>query len=610
MKSKISLFNKAVWKRNVTGGWCLWAGLLLFYLLVLPVSLYGGMSQMLRDNVAESPSSGIYPYMMVETLWRMQFFVWVFAFAALLCAMHVFSYLFTARNSNMMHTYPVSRLSLFVTNYVSGLLFLLVPAVLAALLALAAGASLGVVTGEVVKYYMLWILTAAVENIFFFSMAVCVLMFVGNIIAVPVLYLILNFLYDGCRMILETILTSVCYGLASESIMGNGISVLTPIIYMGRVGVNYVTYEGTAINCTLNRMNALPGYFVAGIGFLLIALAAYGKKHIETAGDVITVNWMKPIFRWGAAVCTASLGAIFMTDILLYTNSFVMLVSSVALIGIAVFFIVQMLLERSVHVFTKKRIKECIVYSVIVCACYVALDMDVLGLERKIPPAGEVQAVQVRGSLEMVSAGQEEIDWVHGLHSQIIASRKEFKRLMEDDGQLRRSVSIEYLLKDGSTFRRSYHIPVADEIYEQVKEYASLPKVQLEQVFGIHYPAVEVYGGTWEYYNESGELIEKRIAETDAKKLCEALTEDINSGRLKEGLEVSVDYAENAQTVANLGTLRLEIRDEAGYFSNQNYRRLTDYNSMNLSKDGRSNVYVDERYASLVTQMRELDILK
>lgn len=61
MKSKISLFNKAVWKRNVTGGWCLWAGLLLFYLLVLPVSLYGGMSQMLRDNVAESPSSGIYP---------------------------------------------------------------------------------------------------------------------------------------------------------------------------------------------------------------------------------------------------------------------------------------------------------------------------------------------------------------------------------------------------------------------------------------------------------------------------------------------------------------------------------------------------------------------
>ena len=187
MKSKISLFNKAVWKRNVAGGWGLWSALFLFYILVLPVSLYGSMVQMIRSNVVDKPSEAIYPFMMVDNLWRMSFYVPIFAIAALFCAMYVFSYLFTARNSNMMHTYPVNRLSLFVTNYVSGLAILLVPAIFAALLTLAGGASLGVVTGEVVKYYMLWILTAAVENIFFYSMAVCLLMFVGNIFAVPVI---------------------------------------------------------------------------------------------------------------------------------------------------------------------------------------------------------------------------------------------------------------------------------------------------------------------------------------------------------------------------------------------------------------------------------------
>lgn len=382
MKSKISLFNKAVWKRNVTGGWGLWSGLLLFYILVLPVSLYGSMVQMIRSNVVDKPSEAIYPFMMVDNLWRMSFYVPIFAIAALFCAMYVFSYLFTARNSNMMHTYPINRLSLFVTNYVSGLAFLLVPAVLAALLTLAGGASLGVVTGEVVRYYMLWILTAAVENMFFYSMAVCLLMFVGNIFAVPVLYLILNFLYIGCIVILESIVGMVCFGLESGSLFRDSVNVLTPIAYLDNVGVRALVYDRMDIEYELVRMHVLPGYFVAAVVFVLIALAAYGKKHIETAGDVITVNWLKPIFRWGLAVCTASLGALYIT-LVFDSKSFVLLICSVIVIGAAAFFIAQMLLERSVHVFTKKRLRECAAYSVMICALYMALNMDVLGLEKR-----------------------------------------------------------------------------------------------------------------------------------------------------------------------------------------------------------------------------------
>lgn len=40
MKLKTSLFNCAVWKRNVVGGWYLWAALLLIYIMMLPVSVY------------------------------------------------------------------------------------------------------------------------------------------------------------------------------------------------------------------------------------------------------------------------------------------------------------------------------------------------------------------------------------------------------------------------------------------------------------------------------------------------------------------------------------------------------------------------------------------
>lgn len=604
MKSKISLFNKAVWKRNITGGWCLWAALSLFYLLALPVSTYGSISSMLRNNLADSPSDGIYPFTMVQQLWRMPFFVPVFAIAALFCAMYVFSYLFTGRNSNMVHTYPVNRLSLFVTNYVSGLSFLLVPVVLAALLTLAGGASLGVVTGDVVRYYLLWILAAAVENMLFFSMAVCVLMFVGNIIAVPGLYLILNFLYDGCILILEAMLSTVCFGLNSVSIR-NGISMLTPIVYLSRVGVRNLNYEGTEISCTMNRMYALPVYFIAAAVFVLVALAAYEKKHIETAGDVITVNWLKPIFRWGAAICTASLGALFFASVL-FTSSFAVILCSVAVIGIIVFFVAQMLLDRSVHVFTKRKLKECVLYSVIVCACYIALDLDVAGLEKKIPAADEVQAVQVRGSLELLSMDQEQIAWVHDIHSRIIASRKELKRAKGKEEMSARYIYIEYLLKDNSILRRSYSIPVENDIYAQAMEYAGMPEVELAQIFGIHYPEIEVYGGRWEQYSDSGTLQEKRISESDAKQLQEALVSDVQSGRLKDGLEAGINSQE-AQTIEYFGTLTLEIRDEAGYQNVRDYRSLGSRSP--LSKDAQSRIFVDERYTALLQKLRELKIM-
>ena len=50
--------------------------------------------------------------------------------------------------------------------------------------------------------------------------------------------------------------------------------------------------------------------FPLDVEFLIIAVVVYKKKHVETAGDIITVQWMKPVFRWGTAVCTSSLGAL------------------------------------------------------------------------------------------------------------------------------------------------------------------------------------------------------------------------------------------------------------------------------------------------------------
>jgi len=613
MKSKISLFNKAVFKRNIIGNWFLWAALLVFYLLPLPLNLHGSLADMEYNGSALLP--GMPEYQAVKIMWNMGFFVPFFALAAVLCAMSVFSYLFTGRNSNMMHTYPVSRVSLFVTNYVTGILFLLIPVLLSALLTLAVGAAHGALSSSVVKYGLLWMATVSVENLFFFSMAVCVLMFAGNIIAVPVLYLILNFLYEGCIFIAETMVSTICYGLEPMRLRGL-LGVFTPIIYLIRVGVHEISCNGSDVQGTLDRMNTLPGYFAAAVLFAVIALAAYQKKHIETAGDVITVKWLKPIFRWGAAVCTSALGALFFSS-LLYNDSFFVIISIVAVIGIFVFFFAQMLLERSVHIFTKNRIRECVIYTAVVCVCYLALDMDVLGLEKKIPAVNEIQAVRTRGSIQLLGQDEEEISWVHDIHSQIIASRTELKRRADDNIQMIEYLSLEYLLKDGSTFRRSYKIPAADEagsVSAQIQDYANKPEVILKRLFGIHYPDIEIYGGKWSVYPDGGKedgkedvaIQEVRVSEADAKQLYEALVSDVSSGKTTGETGSS---PETAETVETIGDLVLELRDEAGYVSVLDYYSVLDSSVWEDNKDGEAYVNVDKRYSCLLEKLHELGYL-
>ena len=175
MKSKISLFNRAVFRRNLTGYFGLWTGLFVACLIYYPASIYSKMVFAARhadEGAGEQALQFWRSADFLEHIWNMNFLIIIISIAALAAAMLLFSYLFAARSSNMMHTYPVTRVSLFVTNYVTGLLFLLVPLFVSAVLGLAVAASFGAVTGEVLKSFLMWMGTAAVINLFFFSLSV------------------------------------------------------------------------------------------------------------------------------------------------------------------------------------------------------------------------------------------------------------------------------------------------------------------------------------------------------------------------------------------------------------------------------------------------------
>ena len=125
MKSKTSCFSKTIFRKNITHFWPIWCLFLLFYLFIMPFSEFIGYlgekagydtGKTLAEKMAES-------ILIPETV-QIVFNPVILLIFSLIAAGAVFSYLYTSRASYTMHAFPVTRTSLFITNYVSGLLFL------------------------------------------------------------------------------------------------------------------------------------------------------------------------------------------------------------------------------------------------------------------------------------------------------------------------------------------------------------------------------------------------------------------------------------------------------------------------------------------------------
>ena len=137
MRSATSYFNFTLLRKNFARFWPIWSLYGLFWLAVLPLNILsnrihwdGGMARSLPLNYLDGGPSAA---------------VALTALFGLLCAMAVFSYLYASRSVGMLHALPLRREGLFLTNYLSGLLFLLLPNLAVFLLALAAEVFAGTV---------------------------------------------------------------------------------------------------------------------------------------------------------------------------------------------------------------------------------------------------------------------------------------------------------------------------------------------------------------------------------------------------------------------------------------------------------------------------------
>ena len=504
MGSGTSYFNMTLFRKNLARFWPIWGLYALIWVVLLPAGV------LLRRDGWDEGLAREFPLDLLNHSGNMAL-VLAFLFG-ILCAMAVFSYLYSSRSVGMLHALPMRREGLFLTNYLSGLAFLWVPNFAVFLLALAAEALNGTV---VFSSLFTWLVVTCLLCLFFYSFAVFCAMFTGHILALPAFYLILNFLASVITYLLESIAREFLFGFNGAVWAEKWAMWFTPSLKLLRsTGLDYTGSTPRYYGLGLVTLYALIGLVLAGI-----ALAVYHRRQLERAGDVITVGWVRPVFRYGMALCWAiALGAFFYS--IFYTllpRGAWTLLGWMLLWGAVGCFIAEMLLKKRFWVF-KTSWKGCVIFLVCLVAAMATLELDLLGFERRVPDAAQVKTVEIRGIssapydsgayLDFSTSDPQTIEEITSLHSAITDRKDELEAVQASgisteswisdsnglDLQVETSTSVRlcYELTDGTVLERRYDLPIRQEDLED----ASSPAAQLSRLINQPQVASEIYFGS------------------------------------------------------------------------------------------------------------------
>ena len=536
MKSKISCFNKTIFKKNLTLYWPLWVGFLLMMLAMVPLNLFQYMRAYTNNPIARQ-------YSALRNVFQVAAQPVVLFIFCVLADMCVFSYLYTAKNTNGIHGLPVTRLELFVTNALSAFLFLAAAEVISFVAGVFVGLACGVTNIEVLLYMLLFQLGITFFGVAF---ATAIAMLTGHIMAMPIYCFVANYLYMIVREVLENVIVNVTYGL--NDLWGTDITyVLSPLYYLER-SVNVTTRYNDALerldSIKVSGGGVVAAYAIFGIVLFGVAYLLYRRRQLETAGDVISVKFMKPVFRIGLGICGGTtlgvgLSELFYFDTPRYSDArfYIMLCFVIVCIFIG-YFMAEMLMQKSFRIFKKHIVTEAVVTVAVMTAFLFGLNADAFGLERKLPKQEEV--VEAWADLDYpIRYEGEEIADLLATHAQIIAEKDEVI-----DGIARNEVNcygvtFKYVLADGSVFVRHYSLPIDQEnpanpdmASGQIIAKEMEPERYKQYLLGVNYESNMYLTGFINLYDQHQNYFEHRFSEEELKVLSEALVKDIDEGNM------------------------------------------------------------------------------
>ena len=179
MQSVTSLFNASLMGRNIRRFWPIWLVYTVIWFMMMPVSML--LNLLLSSRGGNILVGANFTDIVLDYSAQIQ--VVLNAGIGVLFAMALFSYLCSARSVGMMHSLPVSRKSLFITNYASGLVMLFSTYLATFLFTGLVESAFGILDmGQLAQ----WLWVTCGTGFFCYSFGVLCAIFAGQVLAVPV----------------------------------------------------------------------------------------------------------------------------------------------------------------------------------------------------------------------------------------------------------------------------------------------------------------------------------------------------------------------------------------------------------------------------------------
>ena len=552
MRSVTSYFNRELLRGALQRTWPLWAAYTLIWLFLLPVTLFIRLSD--RHIVYSRPTLS---YELLNT--GLPTGVMMAAVFGIFFAMALFAYLTNPRATNGMHAMPIRREGLFLTHYLAGLFCQVVTLLVSFALAALVTAAFGVFDGYAVG---MGLLLCVLLVLFFYSFGVLCMVCVGQILAGAVFYGILNFLFVGMEVLLRSFAGNFLYGYDGRSSAFSTAPLSPPVEIASSLSVSYV-YDGIdPIGVRVFHLGTFAAYAAAGLVLAALALLLYRKRRSEMTGNTVAIGWLRPVFKYGVALCSAfSLGQLLsyfvfeLTDSTYTAGALIGTIACMIFAGLIGYYAAEMLLKKSFRVF-KTSWKGALATSAVLILIGLSFPLDLTGYQTRVPEQSDIVSAtvdlyggNVSGSFNL--SGQESIALLRDAHCAVItdkARQTEYnRRYVPFDGDTC-MLRITYELADGTELFRSYDLSTDEALLSDpsspesaLTKLANCTEITRARVLGgwvpDHLEELRITGGylNCSYYSD-GKYSHSQEAELNAAQANSAFTalmQDCDAGSIE-----------------------------------------------------------------------------
>ena len=599
MRSKTLYFNGTLFRKNLSRFWPLWGGAAFLGSLFPLAMLLNLMSLTQAERPAALDFTGLYYETLNHAVPAISLLY------AILCAMAVWSYLYNSRSVGLLHTLPIRRGGLFLTNLLSGMAMMLIPYAVVGTLCLLISAAFGALD---MGPYLVTVLGVVGESLFFFASATLAAMVVGNLLALPALYLLLHFLAVLLEWLFGMLAQGFLFGLESGYQISTAAAWLSPVVgLMEHVEVERTYQEIPSIgggmdevlqSVSLENSWVIGVYALAGVVLLALAWLLYRRRRSESAGDVVAVGALRPLFRYGLAALAALVGGVALYELVWrsfrYEEYYEAAPMAVCMLiaGAIGYYGASMLLAKSLRVFRGSWKGLALVAAGCAAVCCV-LHFDLLHVEDQVPQVQETETLEFRvaGNSYTLYGGQDDalMEQLRQLHQAIVAeegyivSESAAAHDMADpslETVTWTGLRLKYTLKNGDQVRRWYSVPLTRDRLDQPETYDGLMDalVNGEELKNrrLHRndPTYQVAAG--ELYLE-GSRTHATLGSREAAAILEAVYHDCDSGAWgtydwfgddnddSYAMDLNLDFRwesaeEDGRTYENYDSINIQVR--------------------------------------------------